>query len=97
MSDVRTAHDLIESIFSRVQWNMPANVRRITVDQLKWLRDLIGRDPEGGAVTGGSMNSLVWMPSGRHKYVITEDPTGGTKHTLARLSNLVASDEGRLF
>jgi hypothetical protein len=92
-----TAHDLIDSIFSRPQEGVAGNMRRITPQQLKYLRDLIDADPEGAAVIGGSMGSTVWMPSGRNKYIITEDPTGGHKHTLARLNNLRPSDEGMLF
>lgn len=92
-----TAHELIESIFRRAQPGLPGNMRRITTSQLKYLRDLIGADEEGAAVTRGLSNSLVWMPSGRHKYVLTEDPTGGNRHTLTRMSNLVASDAGSLF
>lgn len=98
MGRVETAHDLIESIFARASWGgMAGNMRRLTPDQLSFLRNLIDKDPEGGAVTRGDRGSMVWMPSGRHKYVITEDPTNGTKHTLTRLSNLVASESGRLF
>jgi len=92
-----TAHDLIDSIFSRAAWGGVApNVRRITPEQLCYLRDLIGADPEGGAAKPGAPGSLVWMPSGRHKYILTED-LHGTKHTLTRLSNICASESGRLF
>ncbi len=41
----------------------------------------------------GASRSLVWTPSGRNKYVLTDDVIGG-KHTLTRLSNIVASDAG---
>ncbi len=92
-----TAHELIESIFSRPQQKMPGNVRRITPAQLGYLRDLIGQDEEGGAVTGGAGGSLVWKPRGRHKYILTEDPTGGEKHTLTKLTTLDASGTGKLF
>jgi hypothetical protein len=71
-------------------------MRRITPDQLKYLRNLIGADPEGGAITRGAPGSLIWMPMGRHKYVITED-LAGKKHTLTRLSNITASETGMLF
>lgn len=92
-----TAFDLIDSIFSRPQTGIAGNMRRVTPAQLKYLRDLIGADPEGGHVRNGGPGSLVWMPSGRHKYVLTEDPTGGDKHTLTRLSNLIGTESGRLF
>ena len=91
-----TAHQLIDSIFSRPQMWLPGNMRRITPAQLDFLVNLIDEDEEGGAIEKGSGRSLVWMPSGRHKYVITEDAKGG-KHTLTRMSNLVASASGRLF
>jgi hypothetical protein len=92
-----TAHNLIDSIFSRPSWrDDPGNLRRLTPDQLDFLLKLIGKDEEGGAVQRGMGRSIVWMPSGRHKYVVTEDP-GGRKHTLTRQANLVASESGRLF
>jgi hypothetical protein len=96
-ADIKTAHDLIDSIFSRGQEGIAGNMRRITAGQLKYLRDLIDANPEGAAVTRGAPGSLIWMPSGRYKYVITEDPTGGKKHTLTQLSSLAPSDEGMLF
>lgn len=76
---------------------MEGNVRRLTPRQLAELRRLIDIDPECGAVKRGAPGSLIWMPSGRHKYVITEDTTGGDKHTLTRLSNIGASGCGSLF
>ena len=91
-----TAFDLIDSIFSRHQDGVPGNMRRVSREQLNYLRDLIGADPEGAAVTKGTAGSVVWMPSGRNKYVLTEDLIG-KKHTLTRLSNIVASETGRLF
>ena len=93
-----TAHDLIDSIFQRPPWRgMEGNTRRITRAQLDYLRNLIDADPEGGAVTRGVLlGSTVWMPSGRHKYVLVEDLYGGN-HTLERLSNIRPSEVGRLF
>jgi hypothetical protein len=91
------ARDLIESIFSRPAWRgTPGNVRRITRDQLVYLRNLIEADPEAEAVKRGAPGSLVWMPSGRYKFVLTEDLIGD-KHTLTKLSNIVASKTGMLF
>lgn len=92
-----TAFDLIDSIFARVQPSMPGNVRRITEAQLKYLRDLIDADPEGSQVKRGAPGSLVWSPSGRTKYVITEDPTGGEKHTLAKFSGFQPQPHRDLF
>jgi hypothetical protein len=92
-----TAFDLIDSIFSRASWGgAAANVRRITPDQLKYLRDLIEKDAESHKARAGAPGSLVWMPAGPHKYVVTEDLVGN-KHTLTRLSNIVAQESGRLF
>jgi hypothetical protein len=92
-----TAFDLIDSIFSRPPWGgVAGNVRRISPEQFRYLRNLIDADPEGGSVKRGVPGSLIWMPSGRHKYILTED-MGGTKHTLTRLSNIAASMSGRLF
>ena len=73
-----TAHDLIYSIFKRPAWlGMAGNMRRLTRAQLVYLRDLIDEEEkerseygEGLSVTRGAPGSLVWMPSGRHKYVI---------------------------
>jgi len=92
-----TAHDLIYSIFSRPARGVEGNTRYISLEQLDYLVDLIGRDEGGGAVQRGRGKSLVWMPSGRDKYLVTEDPTGGKKHTLTRLSNIVPSGMGSLF
>jgi len=92
-----TAFDLIDSIFSRPAFGVAqGNIRSISDRQYAKLRELIGEDPEGGAVTTGTGGSLVWMPSGRHKYILTEDLRTG-KHTLTRLSNIIASESGRLF
>jgi hypothetical protein len=91
-----TAHDLIDSIFRRHQDGIAGNMRRITRPQLDFLLRLIGEDEEGGAVASDGPGVLVWMPSGRHKYVITEDPRGD-RHTLDRRSNLIATPSGMLF
>jgi hypothetical protein len=93
-ADIKTAHDLIDSIFRWPQEGVACNMRRISAGQLKYLRDLIDADPEGGAVTRGAPG---WMPSGRHRYVLTEDPTGGNKHTLTQLSSIAMSGCGSLF
>ena len=93
-----TAFDLIDSIFTHAPWGgADRNVRRVTGDQLRYLRDLIQKDPESSKARAGAPGSLVWMPSGPHKYVLTEDPTGGQKHTLTRLSNIAAQESRGLF
>lgn len=91
-----TAHELIGSIFSRVQDGVAPNMRRITRAQLDYLLTLIGRDEDGGAMKRGDGGSIIWMPTGRNKYVITEDPRGN-RHTLTRLIALAPVDAGRLF
>jgi hypothetical protein len=92
-----TAFGLIESIFSRPPWRgEPGNQRRITRDQLVYLRDLIDADPQAGAVKRGAPGSLVWTPAGSHKFVLSED-LAGDKHTLTRLSNITAGGTGMLF
>jgi|ERR1035437_3147474 hypothetical protein len=96
-SEIKNAHDLIDSIFRWPQEGVACNMRRISAGQLKYLRDLIDADPEGAAVAKGAPGSLIWMPSGSNKYVITEDPTGGKKHTLTELSSVAPSESGRLF
>jgi hypothetical protein len=90
-----TAHELIDSIFARAQ-DGPLNERRITRDQLTYLKDLIGADPEGAAFGPQGPGVWVWAPSGRKKYIITED-LNGKRHKIARLANLISTDAGRLF
>jgi hypothetical protein len=92
-----TAHELIADIFARPQTGVAANMRIITRAQLDYLASLIGEDEEGGAMERGRGLSFVWMPSGRDKYVVTEDPRGGRRHTILRLSNIVPCSSGRLF
>lgn len=92
-----TAHDLIAQWFGKAQASPAANIRYITVPQLDLLRELIGQDEEGAALQPGRGRSFAWMPSGRDKYVITEDPAGGRKNTITRLANLQASGMGSLF
>lgn len=91
-----TAHHLIEDIFRRVQPGVPGHQRRLSRAQLAYLRDLIDRDEEGGALRGDGPGVTIWLPSGRWKYVLAED-LHGERHTLTRLGNLAPSDAGRLF
>jgi hypothetical protein len=90
-----TAFELIDSIFARAQ-DGPSNERRITAGQLSYLKDLIGADPEGAAFRPNGPGEFVWAPSGRNKYLLTEDRTGN-KHKIARLANTVSTGTGRLF
>lgn len=91
-----TAFELIDSIFVRHHAGMPGNERRLTAAQLRYLKDLIGADPEGGAMRVQGPGLWVWTPSGRNKYEIHED-RGGNQHKIVRLANLVSSETGRLF
>ena len=91
-----TAHELIESIFARHHEGMPGNERRITLRQLIALKDLIGADPEGAFFRNSGPGVWTWAPSGRNKYLISED-LYGNKHKIARLANLGPSEAGRLF
>jgi hypothetical protein len=90
-----TARELIDDIFSRAQGG-PGHLRRITIEQLKFLRNLIAEDPERALIVTGAPGSLIWRPSGDWKYVLTEDLVG-KKHTLTKLHNLSASEQPRLF
>jgi hypothetical protein len=87
-----TALGLIDSIFSRVQPGVPGHQRRISIEQRQFLVDLIGEDPEGAALKPNGPGEMIWMPRGKHKYIIGEQP-----RMLTRLSSLKASEAGRLF
>ncbi|MDE2099237.1 MAG: hypothetical protein KGL39_18430 [Patescibacteria group bacterium] len=91
-----TAHELIGSIFARPQRNVAANMRWITADQWKYLTDLIGADEEGGATRSGPNGGLVWMPSGRWKYVLSYEPRS-ERRSLMKLANVRPSAAGTLF
>lgn len=81
--------DLIESIYARPQQLLPGNVRRITWQQLRCLRDLIDRDYPG-ELRGDGPNRQVWPPRGPVRYVIVEDPAGKA-HRLEKLMNVGAA------
>lgn len=91
-----TVHDLIAQIYARGSFGLTGDMRRITRPQLDLLRKLIAEDPEAAALTRASANSQLWTPSGRDKYLITED-LKGERHTITRLMNLRASGAGMLF
>lgn len=91
-----TAFELIDSIFSRCQAGRPGNERGISVDQLIYLRKLIGKHPEGGAVEQLGPGRTRWMPMGRWKYEVVED-LHGKQHMLIKQGNIVPSETGRLF
>ncbi len=94
-----TAHDLISDIFRRTGcWNvgLPGNTRRITRPQLELLRRLIAEDEQGSAMQSNGPGIAVWEPSGRDKYVITED-LRGDRHTLTHMTRLAPSGMEMLF
>jgi hypothetical protein len=91
-----TAHQLITDIFSRVQDGVPNSVRRITRPQLDLLRTLIAEDKDRRAVHSGGPGVTVWSPTGRDKYVITED-FRGKRHALERFAKTVPTGMGLLF
>lgn len=87
---------LIDDIFRRPQRGNENNVRRVSPAQLKYLRDLIESEGPRAAIRQGAPGSLIWMPSGPSKYILTED-LSGNRHTLTRLLNLETGDAGSLF
>jgi hypothetical protein len=72
------------------------DVRRITPDQVKYLRDLIEQAGPAARIQTGAPGALVWSPEGLHRYVVTED-LRGSRHTLVRLSKAPSADCGLLF
>ena len=51
---------------------MPGNVRYISVGQLSYLLDLIGRG-DGSALRLGAGGRLYWTPPGEHRFEIEGD------------------------
>jgi hypothetical protein len=91
-----TAFELIDSFFARPQPGRASHERRITTRQLGYLKDLIGADPEGGAMAPAGPGVWYWTPAGRNKYEITED-YGKAGHKIARLSSGRVTGTGQLF
>lgn len=90
-----TALELIDDIFSRPQSGVAGDVRRITRDQVKYLRDLIEKEAPAARIQSDAPGSLIWSPAGRHRYILTED-LRGNRHTLARESKVSSADCGLL-
>ncbi|HEV2133806.1 MAG TPA: hypothetical protein VGR47_06040 [Terracidiphilus sp.] len=84
-----TPHDLIGSIFARAQDGVAPDVRRITSDQLKYLRDLIVRDAEAGKLRRDGAHREAWDCAGKWRYAIEETP-GGKLHRLTRARRIEA-------
>jgi hypothetical protein len=91
-----TAHDFIAQLFGRVQTGVASNMRYVTAPQFDLLEKLIGQDEEGGAVRRGINGSFTWMPSGRWKYVLSNDPGSG-RRSIMRLMSPTPTGAGRLF
>jgi hypothetical protein len=88
-----TAAELIASIFSSPQHKLPGNMRRVTLDQLHYLRDLVLAE---GNAREGDGGSIAWNSIDGHKYVLTEDRVGD-KHSLTRLVRVPISGVRGLF
>lgn len=91
-----TAHGFIEQLFERPQSNVASNMRYITGPQLELLERLIGQDPEIGARQNGMHGGFVWAPSGRWKYVVSQNPDG-TRRAIMRLNAGRPTGAGSLF
>lgn len=91
-----TAEYLVTEIFSRPQLGMDSERRRLTERQFVALRDLMLKEEPKGTVHTGLGGSLVWMPPGPLKYVLTEDRERW-KHQLTRMTSAAPAESGRLF
>ncbi len=90
------ARELVESILRRPQAGVADNMRFITREQMVYVLDLIAKDEEAAALRRGAGNSFVWSPSGRDRYVVTED-FRPDRHTLTKVKSLVPEGVGSLF
>jgi len=93
-----TAQQLIWDIFSRSQNIQAPDMRNLSAEQFAYLRDLIELEASAAPATlrKGESGSLVWMPPGADKYILTEyAPTG--RHSLTRLPNYGLQGAGMLF
>jgi len=88
-----SAHGFIAEIFSRVQTGVAGNMRFLTKAQFDRIVQEIGQDPECGSVKNGLNGGLVWMPSGRWKYVLAHEP--GSKCDRYAITKLGAPAETR--
>lgn len=88
-----TALGLAESIFSRPQNGVEWNERRITAQQLAFLRLLLERDGQETRPDGPGV--AVWRAPGRWSYRIAETPEG--RRTLTRIGNVAIGTSGTLF
>ena len=89
------AAQLVDSIFRRDQPGAAANVRQLTFDQFKYLRDLILNEEHRGTVSHGLDGSLIWARDGKESYQLSENRVAW-KHSLTRLASPGAGS-GTLF
>ncbi|MFC5861079.1 hypothetical protein ACFPT7_02105 [Acidicapsa dinghuensis] len=79
-----TAEYLVAEIFSRTQRVVDSDVRVLTERQFAALRGLILSEEPKGTVLRGDGGSMVWMPPGPLKYVLTEYRASG-RRSLTRM------------
>lgn len=91
-----TAQQLIADIFSRPQHNLPSEMRRLTPEQFKYVRDMILIEDAKGTVHSGQGGSLVWSPAAGEKYVLTED-RDRWKFTLTKFAAVEWTGQPTLF
>lgn len=93
-----SAHGFIAEIFSRVQTGVAGNMRYLTKAQFDRVVQEIGQDTECGAVKNGLNGGLVWMPSGRWKYVLAHQPGfQRDRYAITRMAAAEPNGAGRLF
>lgn len=94
-----TAAYLVNEIFSRPQQGVASDIRLLTERQFVALRGLMLSDKAragGTAYIAGLEGSLVWMPPGPLKFVLTEDRVR-SKYLLTRMRTAAPAESGRLF
>lgn len=91
-----TLRQLIFDIYSRPQTNLPSEMRRLSEEQFKYVRDLMLNEEAKGTVHRGQGDSLVWSAAGSDKYVLTEDRVRW-KFTLTRFAAVESNACGSLF
>ena len=91
-----TAAYLVSEIFSRPQQGIASEIRVLSERQFVVLRGLMLDEEQKGTVRAGQGGSLIWMPRGPLKYVLTEDRVR-LKYFLTRMSTAAPAESGRLF
>jgi hypothetical protein len=91
-----TAAQLIADIFSRPQEKMPPNMRRITEDQVKYLRGLMASE-DPARVQYGNKGVVIFIDRDSDKWMVSEDLILGKKHMLTKLANPERTGQPSLF